>query len=129
MRYKRIAEEPEETPFETKEKTNPYGFPKWITEFANKEDMAWYLGQCEGYNRFNPPEIAGIIRTFPEDAKVALAREGSHAIYVETEKKDLVKAKFKLLDHRAPDELGVVEEPLNGQYDQGKGDYVRAWWD
>jgi len=39
MRYKRIAEQPEETPFETEEKTNPYGFPKWITEFVSKEDM------------------------------------------------------------------------------------------
>lgn len=131
---------------------------KWLTP----DGAAQAVEYIDSYNAFDAGNVADALESIAEaddSALIAIGREGSPALYVETDDAEAVLSAFKSMDGR-PDELGRVDPDAVGlarerlsdgdaeKYNHSMcnhenppvaaGDfpetdparqYVRAWWD
>lgn len=136
----------ENTVIDGQNRRSLHGHTDWSQTIAEANKMVATVPQ---YNCYNPVCVRDAVEQFPDDAFVAVGREGSPALYIWTDQAqtvgDLLDAIEPAEDDdshfsaRGPDELGAVVdaehyptmaigEPVS-EVGDGPQALIRSWWD
>lgn len=92
---------------------------------ADSDTIGYAIGYIGQYNRFDPDEVADTVQALPGGAYVAVARERSPALYIQTTAPyDVVTALRSL--HGSPDELSVRSSAQ--QYPNPEPEFSNSVW-